>query len=162
MTATAAAERERLPKLDERERRMLRAAVLRVLPSTGGAGASEAGCADYVIGTLERRRPPRFVGEMRRGVAFAESLAEQMAGESFADASGEEQDRILRQLQRTPHPTVQRFLRRLVRLTLEGFLCDPRHGGNRARAGWIRLGLDGARAPGACLETDPARRPDRR
>ncbi len=155
MTAAAAAEWDRPSRLDERESRALRAAVLRILPSADGAGAAEAGCPDYVIEALERRRPPRFVDEMRRGLAFAESLAEQIAGRSFADASDDEQDRVLRQLQRTPHPTVQRFLRRLVRLTLEGYLCDPRRGGNRARAGWTHLGLDGARAPGACLGTEP-------
>lgn len=129
-------------RLDETERRNLEAAVLRVIPSDDGAGAAEAGCPEYVIRVVEERLKAANTEKIKRGLAFTEKLSQQICGCSFADAETDGQDQVLLQLQRMPHPTIQTFFHRLVNLTLEGFLCDPRHGGNRERVGWRYLGFD--------------------
>lgn len=144
------------PALGDAQQRALGAVVLRILPSSGGeAGAREAGCAEYVLSVAENRLQPRSLEEIKKGLGFLESLSAQMTGLPFADAPEEEQDRVIGQLLATPHPTPHRFFRRVVRLTLEGFLGDPAHGGNRNRVGWTGLGLAGPSAPGACLGEDP-------
>ena len=41
----------------------------------------------------------------------------------------------------------QVFVRQMMILTLEGFLADPRYGGNRDRVGWRFIGIpDGLRS----------------
>ncbi len=142
------------PRLEEPDRRTLYAVVRRVLPSDDGFGAAEAGCPEYVTGVVEARLGAASLKKVRRGLRFVDDLAVQMCGRRFAEASGEDQDRALRQLQLTPHPTLQDFVHRVVNLTLEGFLGHPRHGGNRNEIGWrcLGIGCDGEprRGDGGC------------
>jgi gluconate 2-dehydrogenase subunit 3-like protein len=67
-------------------------------------------------------------------------MAAQSYGKPFESCGDAERSEILRRLQRVPHRIARDFLTILVDLTLEGFLCDPSHGGNHAGAGWLAVG----------------------
>lgn len=139
-------------RLTELEQANLSAAVFRVLPSDDGCGAREAGCDRYLASLLDRRASEATVRDFKAGLSMLEDLANQVAGRSFHEAPEPQQDAVLKHLQQTPHPKLQRFFRNLVSLTIEGFLSDPRRGGNRDGVGWSYLGIQGARRPGACLK----------
>jgi gluconate 2-dehydrogenase gamma chain len=134
-------------RLGEAEGRTLRAIVRRVLPSDDGFGAVEAGCPEYVVQALEARLSAAALDKARHGLRFADDLVLKTTGRSFAEAEDDEQDRALRQLQLTPHRTLQDLVHRIVNLTLEGFLCHPRHGGNRDEVGWRYLEIATEHAP---------------
>lgn len=53
------------------------------------------------------------------------------------------------------------LFRRVRSWAWEGFLCEPRHGGNRGQAGWTRFGIAGPPQPrGFTAEDLAARRPE--
>jgi hypothetical protein len=125
----------------ERRRRLLTALGETILPAGEGgeAGAAEAGVAEYlerVFARLEGAGRLRF----ESGLELVEAMAAQACGRAFADCDGEERSRILARLQEVPHRISREFLSTLVGLVVEGFLCDPSHGGNRAGAGWRAVG----------------------
>ncbi len=64
-----------------------------------------------------------------------------MWGSDFVACDGARQDAVLRVVQETPHPSVQRFFEVLLRVTLSGYLCAPACGGNRGGVGWRHLGF---------------------
>ena len=70
----------------------------------------------------------------------------------FAACAPGEQDEVLRALEQDPNPMLRFLFRWLVELSVEGYLGDPVHGGNRDFLGW---GAVGARAEdlrsGLCL-----------
>lgn len=121
-------------------RATLEAALARLLPSEDGPGAAESGVIDYIGNALEDRWHSDFVPLLTRGLDFFEHLAGQQTGKGFVDCTPEEQDQILLQVQRFPNNDARRFFQKLIELTLEGFLCDPRHGGNRENLGWRYIG----------------------
>ncbi|WP_420125462.1 gluconate 2-dehydrogenase subunit 3 family protein [Longimicrobium sp.] len=121
------------------ERQTLAAAMDRVLPPEPGPGASDAnaiGYVDWLIGTEGRSG-----AALGPGLALLDSIAEGTCGRPFAACSPAERDQVLARMQDVPHPTAQRFFRSLVMMTVTGFLCAPRHGGNRGRAGWNAIGF---------------------
>ncbi len=71
----------------------------------------------------------------------------------FAACPTSEQDSLLKRWSGQGGTQSRRAMELLVQLCLEGFLGDPRHGGNRDRLGWSHLGLDGELAPDACSPT---------
>jgi Gluconate 2-dehydrogenase subunit 3 len=119
----------------------LEAAASRLLPSDDGLGAAETGVIDYIENALQDRCNSDFLPLLTRGLDFFEHLAGQQTGKSFVECTPEEQDRILCHVQRFPNNDARRFFQKLIELTLEGFLCDPRHGGNRGALGWRYLNL---------------------
>jgi gluconate 2-dehydrogenase gamma chain len=131
---------------------ILAAATSRLLPSEDGPGAAETRVVDYIELALQDRWHADFVPLLRRGLDFLQHLAGQ--GRSFAACSPEEQDEILCQVQKFPNNEARKFFETLIDLTLEGFLCDPRHGGNRAGLGWKYIGRTFSNSP--CLGKDSA------
>ncbi|HYH44444.1 MAG TPA: gluconate 2-dehydrogenase subunit 3 family protein [Thermoanaerobaculia bacterium] len=145
-------------------RRTLAAAMARILPAdpaSGRPGAAELGAADYAAAVLagrERGWQPLF----EQGFAVLDGLVEEAAeeagttgtmdGAAFADAAEEVQDAALAQLAQMSAAAPRAFFSRLVQLTLEGCLADPRHGGNRGGRGWATLG---AAPPGSCCRPLP-------
>lgn len=148
-------------------RRTLAAAMARILPAdpaSGRPGAAELGAADYAAAVLagrERGWQPLF----EQGLAVLDGLVEEAAGAdgaaettgnvdgaTFADAAEEIQDAALSQLAQMSAAAPRAFFSRLVQLTLEGCLADPRHGGNRGGQGWPALG---AAPPASCCGTPP-------
>jgi len=128
--------------LSAERRRTLAAASARILPSDDGPGAAETGVVDYIDGALRDRWHRHFVPLMERGLDFLEALARESHGTDFGACTPEQQDAVLHRAQRFPNNDARRFFQRLVELTLEGFLCDPVHGGNGDRLGWRFLGFE--------------------
>jgi|GEM_PF-3183789 len=152
---TLVAPAQSVSRLTPLQQSNLKAAALRVLPSDEGCGAREAGAEDYVVRMVETRSGPGTVRDLKTGLEMLEDLACHVGAKSFANLSEDEQDQVLRQLQLTPHPTLQRFFRQLVALTVEGFLCNPQRGGNHRSVGWVWLGIRGTQVPEACCEEEP-------
>lgn len=129
---------------DERYR-LLRALAETILPTDDGPGAAEVNAADYVQHALDRRSAQDHA-KIEAGLDLVDSMARQRHGKPFEDCAGEERSEILQQLQRVPHKIVRGFLLTVIGLVIEGFLCDPSHGGNCGSAGWRAIGyFPGAR-----------------
>lgn len=128
------------PALDPTRRQTLAAVARRILPSDDGVGAAETGVAEYIEKTLreEAQRADRPLIEA--GLDLLDSLARERCGQAFAETSPRQQDEILTHLEQLEQPVPRTFLRRLVHLALEGFLCHPRRGGNRDGLGWRSIG----------------------
>jgi hypothetical protein len=104
-----------------------------VLPSTSGPGATEARAIDYVAARLSTETTEALVA-LREGLRHAEAAgldAEETLHAWSADRSS---------------PQWQLF-RRVRSWAWEGFLCEPRHGGNRGQVGWTRFGVVGPPQP---------------
>lgn len=132
--------------------RTLAAAARRILPSDDAVGAAETGVAEYIDKALRREVPAAERALVERGLDLLEASARERLGRSFADGSPDEQDDLLRRLEGLDEPWPRAFLRRLVLLALEGFLCDPRRGGNRNGLGWSFIGVR-PRTPDAVPDT---------
>ncbi|MEP7010931.1 MAG: gluconate 2-dehydrogenase subunit 3 family protein [Acidobacteriota bacterium] len=128
-------------ELTTTRRRVLGAAVARILPSDDGPGARETGVAEYIVGALAERMNRHNIPLFERGLDFLEVLAQGRASREFCSCSPSQQDEILREAQEFPNNDARRFFAQLVLLSLEGFLCDPQHGGNQGHLGWRYLGL---------------------
>ena len=137
--------------LEERPRRTLAAVTRRILPSDDGPGAAETGVADYIEKALVEELPASDRALVQRGLERLEASARDHLGRAFSDGSPEQQDELLRALEALDEPWPRAFLRRLVHLALEGFLCDPRRGGNRDGLGWSFIGV----RPESPVETEP-------
>ena len=130
------------PGLTDAERRTLAAAMDRVLPGGEGPGAAGANAVGYAEWAA---RQPGF-GEPARhalatGLRLLDSLAAALWERPFAECAADERDAVLRRVEETPHPTIQRFFVLLVRMTVTGLFCAPSYGGNRGGAGWAWIGF---------------------
>ncbi len=72
-------------------------------------------------------------------------------GKPFAGCTGEQQDAILKTFADGDFKAGKFdgsvFFQQLMELTLEGYLSDPKYGGNRNRVGWHLIGIpDGLRS----------------
>jgi hypothetical protein len=118
----------------------LAAAASRILPSQHGPGATEANVAGFLEDTLGqpyfRALLPWFEGHLDA----LEEKARERFDLGFSECRDRERDELLRALQKSPDPMTREFLLTLVRLTLEGLLGDPAHGGNREQVGWRWIG----------------------
>ena len=123
------------------EERILQAACERILPSDDGAGATEADVLGYIRRAIsqgrfsERRR--QLLGD---GLELLQSLALAAHDRDFSSCGPHQRDAVLQQLEAIPHRVPRRFLALLIGESLDGFLCDPVHGGNRDRVGWRYVG----------------------
>lgn len=111
-----------------------------VLPSDDAPGAVEAHVGVFLRRAFESGRWSARHELLTSGLRTLELLARSRGHRSFAACGPAERDEILARLQRLPHPQVRRFLALIVEMTLTGFLCDPRHGGNHDGAGWAAVG----------------------
>lgn len=116
--------------LSDDERAALAALLAVILPSTSGPGATEAGAVDYVTARLPRESP-ELVAALRTHLPAA-------AGDPDATVAALAADPAT--------PDFQVF-RRLRQWAWEGFLCEPKHGGNRDQVGWTRFGITGPPQP---------------
>ena len=133
--------------LEEDERRTLSAAVETVLP-----GAVEVGVVDYIEYWLAKEPFAGARRYMKVGAIQLDSQARRKAKvKSFADLDDEGREAVLRLFQegkvRVKRFDGKVFYKQLVEFVLEGFLSDPKYGGNRNRQGWKFIGLpDGYRS----------------
>lgn len=137
--------------------RALEAAVERVLP-----GAVAAGAMAYITYWLAR---PPYIGSQKEFDTAALLLnreAQKRYRKLFPDLAGAEQDAILRAFQggeiKGKHFDSQGFWQRLMTLTLESFLAEPKYGGNRNEVGWQLIGWHRCHfAPRRTLSLSPPR-----
>jgi gluconate 2-dehydrogenase gamma chain len=127
---------------------VLTAVCERVLPSDGtGPGAKEASVGYFLETTLPDPRLSHLLPLLKRGAGFlARASTAKFKQSRFAALSDERKDELLRGLvdkklrpKGFDGPT---FVRIMVALTLEGFLSDPKHGGNKDRVAWKWLKHD--------------------
>lgn len=135
------------------QRRTLAAVVGRILPSEGSPGAAEAGvprvCEETIMEDFFSVVRPHILD----GLDGLQAAALERFGRDFPDCSPGEQDELLRAVDqaRDRDWRSRLFLNILIHQTLEGFLGDPIHGGNRDGLGWRAIGYeaDGVRS-GLC------------
>lgn len=126
----------------------LEAMLERLLPSNvpkGTPGAKEAHVLRYVDGQLTDPHFHAFRPLVRGGVHFLDLVARHDHHLPFARLAAEGQDEILRRFQVGRIPVrfpVARFFEVIRVLSLEGFLGDPKHGGNAGGIVWDSIGFD--------------------
>lgn len=123
------------------ETRTFLAAIDHALP-----GATDAGVQDHVAWWLKNDRYfANFAKELQEGAMMLDRVAQNLHKKAFPECSSEQKDAVFRQFHkgevRTPTFDGQRFFERLVTFTLEGYLADPRYGGNRDQVGWKFIGF---------------------
>jgi len=128
------------------ERETLSAAEERLLP-----GAVEAGVPEYFDHWLSHRSFHLVRRYMAHGARHLDGTARKECDRPFAGCTGEQQDAILKAFAAGEFKARKFdgsvFFRQLMELTLEGYLSDPKYGGNRDRAGWRWIGIpDGLRS----------------
>lgn len=125
------------------QRATIEAATARIIPADRDPGALEAGVINYIENALshyDAEQAPLYL----EGTADLDRLArERFGAENFRSAQPEQQDQILALLEKGRSS----FFSLLVEHTMQGFYGDPRHGGNRDRAGWKLIGFPGPSFP---------------
>jgi gluconate 2-dehydrogenase gamma chain len=135
----AAARQAPFEVLTADEARELDAVAARILPTDDTPGAHEAGVVyfmDKALGTFAAPvlEPLRAgLGDLRQAAA-----AKRPGAAGFSALSGEEQDAVLRDLEKSDFFGMARFL------TVAGMFGDPSYGGNKDQIGWTLLGFEGA------------------
>lgn len=131
------------PELTPRQRETLRAAAARILPSgDDGPGARETAAHASVENALRAPAYALLRPWMERGLDDLEARAQQAHGRAFADCPAARRDALLREVEADPAIASRMFFQYLVTLTVEGFLGDPVHGGNRDFLGWRSVGYE--------------------
>lgn len=117
----------------------------RLLPSDDlGPGAREAGIATYLPKVLADPRMRAIKSMTQRGAVWVARAAKKEHGKWFVELSDEQKDAFINRLVKGEVKpkgfTPVAFVRILLALTLEAFLGDPRHGGNKDQVGWKFVG----------------------
>jgi gluconate 2-dehydrogenase gamma chain len=126
------------PVLDPLALAALRALVSRLIPADElGPGAAEAGADDYIVAALEAALAPE-ADRYRAGLAAIDRESLRGTGHRFAELDPPRQDELLERL--ADSASLGDFVEMAREHTIEGFLGDPVHGGNRDRVGWALIG----------------------
>ena len=128
--------------LTSAHREMLNAVFERILPSDDGAGAREADVLSYFDWFIARAESKAQHSRLEEGLDLLNSLALSTWRKPFVGCMPQEQDETLKHLESIPHRSARRFFQMLVYISLAGFLCHPRYGGNRSCVGWNYLGFE--------------------
>jgi Gluconate 2-dehydrogenase subunit 3 len=109
----------------------------RILPSDGTPGAREAGVVYFMDQSLKgfaKDQAPLFASGLK---SLVESVTKRHgSAATFASLTAEQQDAMLREIEKTDFFGSVRFA------TLAGFLSLPKYGGNRDYVGWKMIGQD--------------------
>lgn len=113
------------------------AITARIIPGGDSPGAREAGALwfiDATLGTFAKDQLPLFT----EGLASLDKAVKTKHGATatFAALKDDEQDAMLRTIEKTPFFGAMRFA------TLGGFLALPKYGGNKDFVGWKFIGQD--------------------
>jgi gluconate 2-dehydrogenase gamma chain len=114
--------------------------MITVLPRDEQPGAAEAGVMCFLRRALPQGRWSTSGELLTSGLRTLDALAQQRCGAPFAACGAGDRDAIVAWVQRVPQGQTQRFLALAIEMALTGFLCEPRHGGNRQFAGWKTIG----------------------
>lgn len=145
-SARSESSRETGVPLSDEEKRTLSAVVERLLP-----GAVAAGVPDYIDYWLSQRPFRSVRNYVSHGATQLSRLSKREFGRAFADCPAQQQDTLLGRFAegkvRFGNFNGQIFFQQMMELTLEGFLSDPKYGGNKDRVGWRFIGIpDGLRS----------------
>ena len=131
--------------------RTVEAITARIIPTDEDPGAIEAGCVNFIDKALANEDEALRI-EYEAGVLGIDTVSQIRFKKSFVDLDGDEQDTVLASLESgiaTGWPTgpvgSEQFFSTVRNHTIIGFLADPKHGGNRAYAGWRAIGYPGSR-----------------
>jgi gluconate 2-dehydrogenase gamma chain len=156
------------------EKEFIDAAISRLIPNDDlGPGAKEAGVTTFIDSQLAGpygkaahwyMQGPWKKGEKTQGYQSRLTPAElyraaikaidayckdTFSGKTFAQLSAEQQDKVLQGLEsgdvKLNGADAKAFFTMFLQNTVEGFFCDPIHGGNRDMVGWKLIGFPGAR-----------------
>jgi gluconate 2-dehydrogenase gamma chain len=128
----------------------LAAVAARILPEDDlGPGADATAVGVYIERTLQDPRMKHLLPLLNRGAGFVNRAAKHEHGVGYFPAlQPEQQDDLLRRMadgkMRPSRFKPDMFVRVMVALTLEGYLGDPNHGGNKDKLGWAAVGYDPA------------------
>lgn len=133
--------------LSEREAATLACVLARLIPADeSGPGATEAGVINFIDGALAGPMRQQRAG-YAEGLTALDRLAQALAGAPFGELAGETQDEVLRAVEALPQDGPGAALRAWFEMVLgdciDGFLSDPRYGGNAGAAGWRLVGYPG-------------------
>lgn len=117
----------------------------RLLPSDDlGPGVKEAGIDTYLRKELADPRMKAIKSMTQRGAVWVARAAKKEHGKWFVELPDADKDAIIARLVRGEIKpkgfTPLAFVRVLLALSLEAFLGDPRHGGNKDQVGWKFVG----------------------
>ncbi|PWT82558.1 MAG: hypothetical protein C5B57_08460 [Blastocatellia bacterium] len=141
--------RETPETLTPAEYAVLASVVARLIPTdASGPGATEAHAARYIDralgGALASSRPSYVAG-----LAALEQLARSARGQSFAELTAVDQDRLLSDVEAGTAPGFaggsETFFTLVRGHTIQGTFCDPSYGGNANFVGWDLIGYPGVR-----------------
>ena len=109
-----------------------------------GPGVKEAGIEGYLEQTLADPRMKAIKSLVTRGAVFLGRASRKEHGKPFWELDAKQREafigRFARNEVRPTGFTPQAFVRVMLALTLECFLGDPRHGGNKNQIGWKFVG----------------------
>ena len=109
-----------------------------------GPGVKSAGIETYLEKTLADPRMKAIKSLVTRGAVFLGRASRKEHGKGFWELTAEQRENFIGRLARNevrPNGfTPQAFVRVMLALTLECFLGDPRHGGNKNEVGWKFVG----------------------
>ncbi|MBK8480474.1 MAG: gluconate 2-dehydrogenase subunit 3 family protein [Proteobacteria bacterium] len=130
--------------LSASEWQTLEALCERLLPRDADPGASDAGVINYIDAQLGHAPVSAYLPMFRFAARHLQAQARRHGSSSFAALPVGKQDQLLREVAggRLGPVAGLRFVRVLLALTLEGFLCDPIYGGNRDGVGWRTVGFE--------------------
>lgn len=117
----------------------------RLVPSDDlGPGVKEAGIATYLPRALADPRMRAIKSMTQRGAVWVARAAKKEHGRWFVELADAQKDAIITRLVKNEVKpqgfTPVAFVRVLLALSLEAFLGDPRHGGNKDQIGWKFVG----------------------
>jgi hypothetical protein len=125
--------------LPEDRQQTLIAAVDRILP-----GAAAAGALTYIDYWLTHPPFEFAAREFDTATLLLTRTAMQRFKKSFVAAAPSEQDAVLKEFElgsvKGKHFDGRDWFKRLVTLTVESFLGDPKYGGNQGQVGWHLIG----------------------
>lgn len=111
----------------------------RIIPTDDAPGAHEAGVLyfiDRTLTTFAKEQAPLFAAGLA-AVAAAVTKAHGSAAK-FSTLTADQQDAVLRGIEKTPFFGAMRFA------TIAGFLALPKYGGNKDYVGWKFIGQEHA------------------
>lgn len=117
----------------------------RLLPSDDlGPGVKEAGIDAYLRKALADPRMKAIKSMTQRGAVWVARAAKKEHGKWFVELDDAAKDALITRLVKGEVKpkgfTPLAFVRVLLALSLEAFLGDPRHGGNKDQVGWKFVG----------------------
>ena len=135
--AVAGSRTPRFETLDAGAAGEIEAIAAQIIPSTGGAGAREAG----VVYFIERALSTFAADEResyRAGMAQLQKKRQELFPRSttIASLTCEQQKSLIRAIETSD------FFQLLRTHTVMGFLGNPSYGGNRGEAGWKQIGFE--------------------